>query len=91
MFRLYQFTYIDKMLKRFSMEESNIGYLLISQGICLSKYMCPKTQIKRDMMEKISYVSAIESIMYAMLCTRLDVSYTLSITSRYQSNLDESH
>ncbi len=29
--------------------------------------------------------------MYAMLCTRPDVSYALSVTSRYQSDLGESH
>ena len=29
--------------------------------------------------------------MYAMLCTRPDVSYALSITSRYQSDPGESH
>ncbi|KAD4385631.1 hypothetical protein E3N88_25800 [Mikania micrantha] len=29
--------------------------------------------------------------MYAMLCTRPDVSYALSMTSRYQQNLGERH
>ena len=29
--------------------------------------------------------------MYAMLCTRPDVSYALSMTSRYQSDPGESH
>ena len=33
----------------------------------------------------------IESIMYAMLCMRLDVSYALSITSRYQANPSKKH
>ena len=42
-------------------------------------------------MSKILYASAIGSIMYAMLCTRPDVSYALSITSRYQSDPGESH
>ena len=42
-------------------------------------------------MSKIPYASAIGSIMYAMLCTRPNVFYALSITSRYQSNLGESH
>ena len=42
-------------------------------------------------MSKIQYASAIGSIMYAMLCTRPDVSYALSITSRCQSDPDESH
>ena len=42
-------------------------------------------------MSKIPYASSIGSIMYAMLCTRPDVSYALSITSRYQSDPGESH
>ena len=37
-------------------------------------------------MNKIPHASAIGSIMYAMLCTRPDVSYALSATSRYQSD-----
>ena len=49
------------------------------------------TQDERDHMSKIPYASAIGSIMYVMLCTRPDVSYALSTTSRYQSNLGESH
>jgi hypothetical protein len=39
----------------------------------------------------ISYASAIGSIMYAMICTRPDVSYALSATSIYQSNYGEAH
>jgi hypothetical protein len=42
-------------------------------------------------MSAIPYASAIGSIMYAMLCTRPDVSFALSVTSRYQSNFDEDH
>ncbi|KAI5410451.1 hypothetical protein KIW84_055816 [Lathyrus oleraceus] len=42
-------------------------------------------------MDKTPYASAIGSIMYAMLCTRPDVSYALSATSRYQSNLGDAH
>ena len=29
--------------------------------------------------------------MYALLCTRLDITFVMSVTSRYQSNLDEEH
>jgi hypothetical protein len=42
-------------------------------------------------MRVIPYASAIRSIMYAMLCTRPDVSYALSATSKYQSNYGEAH
>ncbi|XP_031260540.1 secreted RxLR effector protein 161-like [Pistacia vera] len=42
-------------------------------------------------MNKIPYVSATRSIMYVMLCTRIDISYALSICSRYQSYPSERH
>jgi hypothetical protein len=42
-------------------------------------------------MKKIPYVSAIGSIMYAMICTRPDVSYALSVTSRHQANPGIAH
>ncbi|KAJ8761561.1 hypothetical protein K2173_004337 [Erythroxylum novogranatense] len=88
---LSQSTYIDKMLKRFSMEQSKRGYLPITHGIILSKSMCPKTQDEMMRMNMTPYVSAVGSIMYAMLCTRPDVSYALSVTSRYQSDPGEGH
>ena len=42
-------------------------------------------------MSVIPYASAIGSIMYAMLCTRPDVSYALRVTSKYQFDLGEGH
>ena len=58
----------------------------MSHGISLSKTQCPMTQDERDRMSKIPYASAIGFIMYAMLCTRPDVSYALSTTSRVPTN-----
>ena len=37
-------------------------------------------------MAKVPYASAIRSLMYAMLCTRPDIAYVVSMTSRFQSN-----
>ena len=42
-------------------------------------------------MKMIPYASTVGSIMYAMMCTRPDISYALSMTSRYQANPGESH
>ena len=42
-------------------------------------------------MSMIPYASAIGSIMYARLCTRPNVSYALSVTCRYQSDLGIGH
>ena len=42
-------------------------------------------------MSLIPYVSVKGSIMYYMMCIRFDVSYALSVTSKYQSNPSEVH
>lgn len=42
-------------------------------------------------MNEIPYASAIGSLMYAMICTRPDIAYAVSITSRYQSNPGSEH
>jgi hypothetical protein len=88
---LSQDTYIDKVLKRFSMKQSKKGFLPMSHDIHLSKTQCPSTADELDRMSKVPYVSEIGSIMYAMISTRPDVSYALSATSMYQSDPGESH
>ena len=65
---LSQSTYIDTMLKRFSMENSKKGYLPIDHGISLSKRDCPTTPQERERMGRIPYASAVGSIMYSMTC-----------------------
>ena len=87
---LNQDIYIDKWLKRFNMKVAKKGFLPMSHDIQLSKSQCPMTTDEWDRMSKVLYASAIGSIMYAMINTRPDVSYALSITSRYQCDPGES-
>ena len=42
-------------------------------------------------MSRILYASTMGSIVYAMMCMRLDVAYLLRVVSRYQSNPGENH
>ena len=73
------------------MQDSKKGFFPMSHGIKLSKSQCPNMKDERERMNKIPYASAIGSIMYAMLCTQPDVSYALSMTSRFQLDLGECH
>ena len=91
MLSLSQSQYIDFILKRFNMEASSRGYLPASHGICLSKKMYPKTLEERKRMNEIPYASAMGSIMYAILCSRLDVAYTLGVASSFQTDPGEDH
>ncbi|KAJ9566410.1 hypothetical protein OSB04_002376 [Centaurea solstitialis] len=88
---LSQSTYIDKILKRFRMDESKKGFIPMQHGIVLSKAHCPVSSEEQDKVKSVPYASTIGSIMYAMLCTRLGVAYSVSVTSRYQRNLGEAH
>ena len=63
----------------------------MSHGVHLSKTQCLLTTDEQSNMSRVPYASAIGSIMYAMLCTRPDVSYTLSVMSRYQANSGLEH
>ncbi|KAM1180046.1 hypothetical protein ACFX2G_019554 [Malus domestica] len=53
--------------------------------------MEPKTHEEIRQMSIVPYASAIRSLMYAMICTRPDIAYAVSITSRYQSNPGSKH
>ena len=52
----------------------------------LTKEMCPKIQEEEDKMSKVPYASAIGSLMYAMVCTRLDIAHAVGVVSRYMSH-----
>ncbi|KAK1620537.1 hypothetical protein QYE76_026054 [Lolium multiflorum] len=88
---LSQSTYLDKILKKFRMDESKKGFLPMLPGKVLSKTQGPATAEERERMSNIPYASAVGSIMYAMLCTRPDIAHAVSLTSRYQSDPGMEH
>jgi ATP-binding cassette subfamily B (MDR/TAP) protein 1 len=63
----------------------------MSHGVTLSDTWCASTLDEQERMSRVPYASTIGSIMYAMICTCTDVSYTLSVTSKYQSNPGDAH
>jgi hypothetical protein len=83
--------YIDKVLNWFNMNESKRGFIPMSHGVTLSDTQCASMLDEQERMSRVPYASAIGSIMYAMICTCPEVSYALSVTSRYQSNPGDAH
>ncbi|KAI3780418.1 hypothetical protein L2E82_10399 [Cichorium intybus] len=76
---LGQCSYLEKVLKRFSMENSKKGELPIQSNAKLSKNQSPNTDEEIAEMSWVPYASAVGLIMYAMTCTRPDVSLALSM------------
>ena len=68
------------------MQNSKKGLLPFSHEVLLSDDQRPKTQEEENMMRQVPYASAVGSLMYAMLCTRPDICYSVGMVSRYQSN-----
>ena len=88
---LSQSTYLDKILKKFNMENSKKGFLPVLQGMRLSKTQSPTTAADREKMSSIPYASVVGSLMYAMLCTRPDINLAISLVGRYQSDPGMEH
>ncbi|GJS53400.1 retrotransposon protein, putative, ty1-copia subclass [Tanacetum coccineum] len=88
---LCQRAYIEKILKRFYMENSKRGTIPMQEKLKLSKSQgaSKPTEIRR--MQNIPYASVVGSVMYAVRCTRPDVAFARNITSRFQQNPADEH
>ena len=81
MLGLSQAKYIDKVLERFSMQNSKKGLLPFRHGVSLSDDQRPNTHEEENMMRQVPYASTMGSLMYAMLCTRLDICYSVGMVN----------
>ncbi|GJS24549.1 retrotransposon protein, putative, ty1-copia subclass [Tanacetum coccineum] len=88
---LCQSAYIEKILKRFHMENSKRGSIPMQDKLRLSKSQGASTPAELKRMQSVPYASAVGSIMYAVRCTRPDVAFAQNITSRFQQNPGDLH
>ena len=91
MLGLSQAAYIDKIFIKFAMHNSKKRLLPFRHGVSLSMEQCPKTLDDEQRMKGVPYAFVIGSLMYIMLCTRLDIYYAVGMVNRYQSNLGSEH
>ncbi|RVW38606.1 Retrovirus-related Pol polyprotein from transposon TNT 1-94 [Vitis vinifera] len=83
---LSQKAYIDKVLSRFGMSNCAPGDTPVAKGDKFSLHQCPKNELEKKDMERFPYASAVGSLMYAQVCTRLDIAYIVGMLGRYLSN-----
>nr|GEU48673.1 hypothetical protein [Tanacetum cinerariifolium] len=82
---------IKKILKRYCMENSKRGSILMQEKLKLSKSQGALTPAELKRMQNVLYASAIGSIMYVVRCTRPDVAFAHNVTSRFQHNPGDLH
>ena len=83
---LSQETYINKVLERFNMKNCSPSVTPILKGDRFDLNQCPKNDFEWEHMKNIPYTSAVGSLMYAQVCTRLNIAFAVGVLGRYQSN-----
>ena len=90
--RLSQQEYLRKVLKRFGInKKSKPVSTPLAPHFKLSASMSPKNDAEREYMTKVPYASAVGSLMYAMVCSRPDISQAVGVVSRYMHDPGKEH
>jgi transposase InsO family protein len=88
---LNQQKYIHNVLERFGMQDSKPVETPMATDTKLTRNMAAVTIEEKEEMENIPYQSAVGSLMYAMVCTRPDLAFSVGATSRYLSAPGKRH
>lgn len=88
---LSQGNYIERVLKRFSMDTCKAGDSPMSKGDKLHSGQLPKNLLEKKEMDKRPYARLVGSLMYAQVCTRPDIAFAVGVLSCYQSNPGNDH
>ncbi|WVZ77074.1 hypothetical protein U9M48_024976 [Paspalum notatum var. saurae] len=83
---LSQHNYFRKVLCRFNMHDSKPVNTPIAPHFKLLSSQCPSTDSDFEYMSKVPYFSVVGSLMYAMVCSRPDLSYAMNLINRYMVN-----
>ncbi|CAJ2637310.1 unnamed protein product [Trifolium pratense] len=88
---LSQHDYLKKVVERFRMTDSKVVKTPLDHHSKLSIKQCPQSKDERKKMESTPYASGVGSIMYGMVCSRPDLSYAISVVSRFMANPGQVH
>ena len=83
---LSQHSYVKRVLEKFNMDNVKPISTPLANHFRLSTNQCPKTNDEVKDMSKVPYASAVGCLMYAMVCTRLDLAHAVSVVSKFLSN-----
>ena len=78
--------YIEKVLKKFNMNNAKPVTSPLPVHMKLSSEQCPTTDENKKTMKNVPYSSAVGSLMYTMVCTRSDIAHAVGVVSRIMSN-----
>jgi len=68
------------------MEKAKPVAIPLASHFCLSSKQSPTNEIEKWEMNKVPCASAVGSLMYAMVCTRADITHTVGVVSIFLAN-----
>nr|GEY65395.1 hypothetical protein [Tanacetum cinerariifolium] len=85
--RLGQNDYMDKILKRYKMDNSKRGHIPMQERLDLNKIQGALSPKEVKCMQNVPYALDVGSIMYVVRCIRPDVAFAKNITNRFNKIL----
>nr|GEW13397.1 hypothetical protein [Tanacetum cinerariifolium] len=86
-----QMAYIDKILKKYNMENYSPTVSLVVKSDKFGAYQYPKNKLEQEEMRLKPYASVVGHLRYVQACTHPDIAYIMGILGHYQSNLGKEH
>ena len=83
--------YVEQVIARFNMKDTKPISMPLASHFKLSKGSCPTIDEENERMVHVPYSSIVRSLMYAIVCTRPDIAHTMSLVSRFLSNIGKGH
>jgi hypothetical protein len=74
------------MFMRFGMNNVKSINIPFASYFNPSSSLCPSNKEENDYMSCVLYFSVVGSLMYVMVCTRLDISHAVDVINRYMED-----
>ncbi|XP_062710996.1 uncharacterized protein LOC134289024 [Aedes albopictus] len=86
-----QQNYIEEILKRFNMANSNAVSTPANASLKLDKTMSPSTPEEVEVIKAVPFKQAVGSLLYAAQATRPDIAYAVNMVSQFCSDPGQWH
>ena len=88
---LSQEKYIERVLERFNMKHAKPVSTPLGAHFKLRKKSCSSSKKEKKDIASTIYSSTVGSLIYAMVCTRPDITHAVGVVSRFMVNIGKDH
>ncbi|GKD76273.1 retrovirus-related pol polyprotein from transposon TNT 1-94, partial [Tanacetum coccineum] len=90
-FWVSQEKYIEKVLQAFFVDQSKPVSTALAAHFKLDRSTIPGTDKEVKYMKTVPFSCTVQSLMYAMVCTRPNLAHAVSVVSRFMANPGKAH